>query len=168
MMVVSPASLKGGGSGCEALRISSGVWGAARPSNICPATWFEDLPGSCPVLNAWPCITKRLRGINHAAPHERMCDSVQAIAQQAQAQAPPDLQKFGDKLMVHAQSFSAHADACPAPWRLPSNPLVGNTLVKLRGHCSGLAFSTRLNTFGTNFYDSATSFSLVSGVDPSD
>ena len=38
---------EGGGGGLwgEAPQLSRDVWGAARPLNICPVTWFENLPG---------------------------------------------------------------------------------------------------------------------------
>ena len=62
-----------GGPGGEASWESRGVWGAARPLNICPVTRFENLPGKnrllgfeiypvtrfflpgcCLVLSEWP------------------------------------------------------------------------------------------------------------------
>ena len=73
------------GPGGEAPRESKGVWGAARPPNICPVTRFENLPGKnrlpgfeiypvtwfflpgcCPVLSEWP--DARVRGV------EGLCD----------------------------------------------------------------------------------------------
>ena len=66
---------EGGGGGLEgeALQLSRGVWGAARPPNISPVTRFENLPSKnrlpgfeiypitwffmgccCQVLSEWP------------------------------------------------------------------------------------------------------------------